>query len=73
MSVVTTDQARSSRSVTSAAAIWSAASRLGFWVQRARNRRELVHLLSQPDYMLRDVGLPRGEIAREAMKPFWAE
>jgi len=41
------------------------------WVTRARNRRELDWLLGQPDYMLKDIGVPRDEIVREAIKPFW--
>ena len=41
------------------------------WVKRARQRRELMGLLSQPEYYLKDVGLQRDEISREGLKPFW--
>lgn len=43
------------------------------WVQRIRQRRELLGLLSQPDYVLKDVGLQRDEIAREGLKRFWMD
>ena len=38
------------------------------WLWRARSRRELVKL---SDAQLRDVGLNRDMINREAEKPFW--
>lgn len=41
------------------------------WLRRVRERRELMSLLSQPDYIFRDVGLLRHDITQEAMKPFW--
>ncbi|HVY43707.1 MAG TPA: hypothetical protein VG966_11800 [Hyphomicrobiaceae bacterium] len=41
------------------------------WLKRMRQRRELMGLLAQPDYMLKDVGLQRYDITHEAMKPFW--
>lgn len=41
------------------------------WVQRARRRRELMSLLGQPDYLLKDVGLQRSDITREGLKRFW--
>lgn len=41
------------------------------WVQRVRERRELMGLLNQPDYVLKDVGLQRDEISREGLKRFW--
>jgi uncharacterized protein YjiS (DUF1127 family) len=41
------------------------------WLQRIRERRELLALLSQPDYILKDIGLQRDEISREALKRFW--
>jgi uncharacterized protein YjiS (DUF1127 family) len=43
------------------------------WLRRIRQRRELMGLLSQPDHFLKDVGLQRHDITREALKPFWAE
>ena len=41
------------------------------WLQRMRKRRELMGLLSQPDYLLKDLGLQRDEIVREGLKRFW--
>lgn len=38
------------------------------WLRRARSRRELAGL---SDAQLRDVGLNRDMIKREAEKPFW--
>ena len=38
------------------------------WAERRRQRRALMML---SDAMLKDIGLGRGEAAREAMKPFW--
>jgi len=38
------------------------------WQERATMRR---HLAEMPDYMLRDVGLTRLNVAGEARKPFW--
>ena len=35
------------------------------------NAVTLNHLLSMPDYQLKDVGLQRGDIQREAIKPLW--
>jgi uncharacterized protein YjiS (DUF1127 family) len=41
------------------------------WMTRIRHRRELMGLLSQPEHLLKDVGLQRDEITREGLKPFW--
>jgi uncharacterized protein YjiS (DUF1127 family) len=38
------------------------------WRARSRERRILIGL---DDRMLRDLGLTRAEVYREAMKPFW--
>ena len=38
------------------------------WAERRRQRRALMML---SDAMLKDIGLGRGEAARESMKPFW--
>ena len=38
------------------------------WQQRYRERR---HLLAMSDHMLKDIGLSRADIEREAAKPFW--
>ena len=40
-------------------------------MRRIRARRELMRLLSQPDHLLKDVGLQRDAITREGMKRFW--
>jgi uncharacterized protein YjiS (DUF1127 family) len=40
-------------------------------IERFQERRELNYLLSLPDYELRDIGLQRGDIQREAIKPIW--
>jgi uncharacterized protein YjiS (DUF1127 family) len=41
------------------------------WTMRIRHRREVMGLLSQPEPLLKDVGLQRDEITREGLKPFW--
>jgi len=41
------------------------------WLQRVKRRRELMGLLSQPDYIIKDVGLDRSQITGEGVKPFW--
>jgi uncharacterized protein YjiS (DUF1127 family) len=38
---------------------------------RLRSRRQLMSLLDMPDYLLKDIGLQRHEITREALKRFW--
>ena len=40
------------------------------WNERQRMRRRLE---AMPDYMLRDMGISRVEVEREARKPFWTE
>ena len=42
-------------------------------IRRFRQRRELNQLLSLPDYMLKDVGLQRHDIQREALRPLWRD
>ena len=42
-------------------------------VRRYRDRRELLGLLDQPDYILKDIGLQRDEISREALKRIWMD
>jgi uncharacterized protein YjiS (DUF1127 family) len=41
------------------------------WLGRIRERRRLMGLLELPDYLLKDIGLQRHEIAREGLKHFW--
>jgi uncharacterized protein YjiS (DUF1127 family) len=41
--------------------------------QRFKERRELNRLISYPDYILKDIGLQRSDIQREALKPLWRE
>jgi uncharacterized protein YjiS (DUF1127 family) len=43
------------------------------WLRRMRERRELLGLLNQPDYILKDIGLERHEITREGLKRFWTD
>jgi uncharacterized protein YjiS (DUF1127 family) len=43
------------------------------WARRLRERSELMALLDQPDYILKDIGLQRHEITREGLKRFWDE
>jgi uncharacterized protein YjiS (DUF1127 family) len=38
---------------------------------RLRSRRQLMSLLDMPDHLLKDIGLQRHEITREALKRFW--
>jgi uncharacterized protein YjiS (DUF1127 family) len=40
-------------------------------IKRFKERRELNYLLGLSDYQLRDIGLQRGDIQREAIKPIW--
>lgn len=45
---------------------------LGFWLYRLKERRQLERIaLDYPCYLLRDVGLRREDLLREASKPFW--
>jgi uncharacterized protein YjiS (DUF1127 family) len=41
--------------------------------KRYRQRREMNSLLGLADYQLRDIGLTRGDIQRESVKPLWRE
>ncbi len=42
------------------------------WIARLEERRQLARLaLDYPCYLLRDVGLRREDLMREAAKPFW--
>lgn len=45
---------------------------LPVWLHRIRERRRLERIaLEHPYYLLRDVGLRREDLLREARKPFW--
>lgn len=44
------------------------ATRLDSWAEVRRQRRRLASL---SDAMLRDIGLGRGDVEREASRPFW--
>ncbi len=41
---------------------------IGTWIQRSHQRRALAKL---DDWLLRDAGISRYEVAREIAKPFW--
>lgn len=49
-------------------ALLRAAEAVDLWLGRRRQRRSLLAL---SDHLLKDIGLNRGEAAREARKPFW--
>ena len=40
-------------------------------IRRFRERRELDRVLGLPDYLLKDIGLQRHDIPREALRPMW--
>jgi uncharacterized protein YjiS (DUF1127 family) len=40
-------------------------------LRRLKDRREMNYLLSLSDYQLKDIGVQRGDIQREALKPLW--
>lgn len=44
------------------------ASKIIVWQERARERNRLA---SMDDFMLRDIGLSRSQVARETGKAFW--
>jgi uncharacterized protein YjiS (DUF1127 family) len=44
------------------------ATTLSLWAERSRSRRELEEL---SEYTLRDIGLTRADVWREATKPWW--
>ena len=41
------------------------------WLNRIKERRQLMGLLQLPDYLLKAIGLQRHEVAREGLKHFW--
>ena len=42
-------------------------------VQRFQERRELNRLLSYPNYLLKDIGVQRSDLQRQAIKPLWRD
>ncbi len=50
------------------ALVQQARERIGLWVARSNQRRELYEL---DDRMLRDIGISREQVLAEADKPFW--
>jgi len=46
----------------------TALRRLGFWIERNRQRRRLAEL---DDAALKDIGLSRADVQIEVDKPFW--
>ena len=41
------------------------------WSARSRERRALRELGELDDHFLKDIGVSRGQLLREAAKPFW--
>ena len=39
--------------------------------RQIKHRREMNRLLGMPDYLLKDVGVQRHDIQREAVRPLW--
>jgi uncharacterized protein YjiS (DUF1127 family) len=40
------------------------------WLAHCRHRREMAHVLELDDYLLRDIGMSRGQLLLEATRPF---
>jgi uncharacterized protein YjiS (DUF1127 family) len=49
-------------------ALWPMIQALGSWLERIRQRRELLRL---PEAMLKDIGISQCDAWCEAQKPFW--
>ncbi len=72
MRVMTITHTSRTQKVSSIAALIAIAVTLPFtWAKRVHNRRQLMRLLGQPEYLIQDVGLQRDAIVREAIKRFW--
>jgi uncharacterized protein YjiS (DUF1127 family) len=71
MSMITTHNTPIRQSSPSILLLAAVASMPVTWIRRVRGRRELMRLLSQPDYLLQDIGLQRDAITREGLKRFW--
>ena len=63
--------ARSVSSVHAYRALQSVVKTFYVWAVRAKKRRELRGLLTSDDSVLKDIGLQRHDISREALTPFW--
>ena len=58
-------------SVVSQATTGRAIRLLKLWWGRIRSRRDVQRLCEMDDHILRDIGLTRAQVLREARKPFW--
>lgn len=45
---------------------------IALWIARHRQRKALEEVAQLNGHLLRDIGLSRAEILREAARPFWA-
>jgi uncharacterized protein YjiS (DUF1127 family) len=71
MTMITTHSIPDRRYSRSLSSLTAAALIPMTWVRRVRARRELMQLLSQPEHLLKDIGLQRDVITREGLKRFW--
>ena len=72
MHTMTITHTSRTQKLSSIAARITVATALPFtWAKRVHNRRQLMRLLGQPEYLIHDVGLQRDAIVREAIKRFW--
>ena len=70
-SMIITHTPRTQKLSSNAAWIITATALPFTWAKRVHNRRQLMRLLGQPEYLIHDVGLQRDAIVREAIKRFW--
>ena len=63
--------ARTESSAQAYRALQSVINTFYVWADRAKKRRELRGLLTSNDHVLKDIGLQRHDISREAVTPFW--
>jgi uncharacterized protein YjiS (DUF1127 family) len=45
---------------------------IALWIARHRRRKALEEMAQLNEHLLRDVGLSRAQILKEAARPFWA-
>ena len=69
--MTTTHACARTKDVTAGAAVAGLALLPLTWLRRIRDRRQLMRLMEQPEYLLKDVGLQRDQIVRESIKRFW--